>query len=88
MRSFFYLLNILHIHLSFPNSEPQIKFSNGEAHFHCDPSMCVSCNTDDNGPCKDYCSSSNLCQKEPIYQPISGDKDCRGCTKEGNIQAL
>ena len=79
---------MIHIYIPFANSDPQIRFTNSEAHVHCDPSMCKQCNTIDNGPCKRYCAALNLCGKEPIHETFSNGMDCKGCKKEGNNQAI
>ena len=84
----FHFLNVLHIYIPFANPDPQIRFTNSEAHVHCDPSMCKPCNTIDNGPCKGYCAAFNSCGKQPIYQPFSNGMDCKDCKKEGNTQAI
>ena len=84
----FYFLNLLHIYIPFAYSDQQIRFTNSEAHVHCDTSMCKPCATIDNGPCKGYCAALNSCGKESMYQPFSNGMNRRGGKKEGNTQAI
>ena len=55
-----------------------IEQSNQETTLDCSPRR-KTCNNHGNGLCTDYCSNANFCGKEPIYKPINGGTDCRGC---------